>query len=87
MGALLGYVMDTVIAAVMDMSEIDTQTKTAVLRAFNKVIWIQNDLFARNYIAEKESMGDADNGERGVEEGGCPFKGLMVNGNQGVGRL
>jgi hypothetical protein len=75
MGALLGYVVDTVISAVMDMSEIDTQTKMSVLRAFNKVVWIQNDLFARHYIAEKNAQGDEDTGERGVEEGGCPFKG------------
>lgn len=75
MGALLGYVVDIVISAVMDMSEIDTQTKMSVLRAFNKVVWIQNDLFARHYIAEKNAQGDEDTGETGVEEGGCPFKG------------
>jgi hypothetical protein len=52
MDALLGYVMDIVIGAVMDMDVIDTAMKSRVIKAFNKVIWIQNDLFARHYMAE-----------------------------------
>jgi len=51
MGALLGYVVDLVVGAVMDMDVIDTQMKSRVIRALNKVIWIQNDLFTRHYIA------------------------------------
>lgn len=50
MSALLGYVVDIVIGAVMNMEEIDTAMKSRVLRALNKVIWVQNDLFARHYI-------------------------------------
>ena len=42
-GILLGYVMDTLLGAVIAHPELDTETKSAVLRAFNKVIWIQND--------------------------------------------
>ena len=52
MNALLGYVMDVVIDAVMDMDDIDTTMKSRVIKAFNKVIWIQNDLFSRHYMAE-----------------------------------
>lgn len=54
MGALLGYVVDIVVGAVMDMDVIDTQMKSRVIRALNKVIWIQNDLFTRHYIAKGE---------------------------------
>jgi hypothetical protein len=50
MNALLGYVVNIVIGAVMEMNAIDTAMKSKVLRALNKVIWIQNDLFARHYI-------------------------------------
>ena len=50
MNALLGYVVDIVFGAVMDMNEIDTQMKSRVIRALNKVIWIQNDLFSRHYM-------------------------------------
>jgi len=43
MGLLLGYVVDLVIAAVIGHPDLDNETKSAVLRALNKVIWIQND--------------------------------------------
>jgi len=43
MGLLLGYVVDIVIAAVIAHPDLDNETKSAVLRALNKVIWIQND--------------------------------------------
>lgn len=52
-GALLGYVLNVVIGAAMTL-EIDTETKSKVILALNKVLWIQNDLFARHYIAESE---------------------------------
>jgi hypothetical protein len=52
MGVLLGYVLDIVLGAVMQMSEIDDGMKSRVIRALNKVIWIQNDLFTRHYIGK-----------------------------------
>ena len=77
-GALLGYVVDIMVGAVMGMSEIDNEMKSKVMRALNKVLWIQNDLFARHYIEDVEretgemtpppqESGVAKNGE------GCPF--------------
>ncbi|KAF5330521.1 hypothetical protein D9619_005682 [Psilocybe cf. subviscida] len=50
--ALLGYVEDIVINAILTHPDIELETKTAALRAFNKILWIQNDLFARHYIPE-----------------------------------
>ena len=79
MSALLGYVEDIVVAAVLAMDEIDLATKTKVIRAFNKMLWIQNDLMARHYIGG-EGVEDstltppAEEGEK-AEGGGCPFKG------------
>lgn len=50
MGALLGYVVDIVVGAVMPMEEIDNVMKARVIRALNKVVWIQNDLMSRHYV-------------------------------------
>jgi len=84
MGALLGYVIDIVVGAVMDMDVIDNATKSKVIRAFNKVLWIQNDLFARHYIPGQGVEGKGEvtppPGEGEVEGGvktggGCPFSG------------
>ena len=37
-------------SAVMGRDDLPQEVKTATLLAINKVIWIQNDLFARHYI-------------------------------------
>lgn len=66
MGALLGFVVDVVIGAVLEM-DLEIGWKGEVLRAFNKVVWIQNDLMARWYI----DGGEVEVGE--TEGGGCPF--------------
>jgi len=49
---LLGFVEDVVVGAVLGSSELDQETKGKVLSAFNKILWIQNDLFARHYLEE-----------------------------------
>ncbi|KAG9120952.1 hypothetical protein FRC07_003302 [Ceratobasidium sp. 392] len=46
---LLGYVQSMLTSAVM-AQDLPEETKTAVLVAINKVMWIQNDLFARHYM-------------------------------------
>ena len=38
-----GYVEDIVINAVLTHPDLDDATKLAVTRAFNKILWIQND--------------------------------------------
>ncbi|KAK0125268.1 hypothetical protein ONS96_009123 [Cadophora gregata f. sp. sojae] len=83
MGALLGYVVDIVIGAVMSMDVIDIEMKCKVIRALNKVVWIQNDLMARHYLAKSGENGIEElaptpplsEGEGGTEErkGKCPF--------------
>ncbi|KAF9530571.1 Protoglobin-domain-containing protein [Crepidotus variabilis] len=49
---LLAYVNDIVVGAVLEHGELDLPTKTAVVRALGKVLWIQNDLFAKWYIKD-----------------------------------
>ncbi|KAH9216327.1 Protoglobin-domain-containing protein [Leptodontidium sp. 2 PMI_412] len=81
MGALLGHVVDIVVGAVMSMDVIDNDMKCKVIRALNKVIWIQNDLMARHYLAKSgEEVGEAvtpplSDGESEGAKGGCPFSG------------
>lgn len=55
-GALLGYVLNVVIGATMTL-DIDTESKSKVILALNKVLWIQNDLFSRHYINAAEPNG------------------------------
>ncbi|OAP57128.1 hypothetical protein AYL99_07865 [Fonsecaea erecta] len=48
---LLGWVENAVIDIVMGVEKLELQTKVDILKALNKYWWIQNDLFARHYIA------------------------------------
>lgn len=50
--ALLGFVEDIVLNAVMGAEDVDLPTKTKIIRAFNKLLWIQNDLFLKHYAPE-----------------------------------
>ena len=55
MGLLLGYVEDVVVKSVLEMDGVDAETKAKVARAFNKLLWIQNDLFARHYVVDRDT--------------------------------
>ncbi|RAH54347.1 hypothetical protein BO85DRAFT_500176 [Aspergillus piperis CBS 112811] len=46
-GACLGYIQDVLIEGVMGCEKMSLPFRVALIRALGKVIWIQNDLFAR----------------------------------------
>lgn len=48
MNALLGFVADALIATICG-SDLDADTKAKTVRAFSKLLWLQNDLINRHY--------------------------------------
>lgn len=48
MNALLGLLSDLLFEAILGFA-MDDDTKTRTMRAFNKLLWIQNDLVTRHY--------------------------------------
>lgn len=68
---LLGYLEDMIVDAVMGMAEVEFETRVAVFRAWNKVLWVQNDLFARHYVKGVEEVreGKEKVGAAGVWDG------------------
>jgi hypothetical protein len=48
MNALMGFVADALNATVLDLG-LDRQAEITTLRAFNKLLWLQNDLINRHY--------------------------------------
>lgn len=48
MNALMGFVSDALIATITGLG-LDRDTEVRTLRAFNKLLWIQNDLISRHY--------------------------------------
>lgn len=53
MNALMGFVSDAFIATIVGLG-LEPEAQAAALRAFNKLLWIQNDFIVRHYAAEAE---------------------------------
>jgi len=51
MNALLGYVADALNATIFSL-RLDRDTETRTLRAFSKLLWLQNDLINRHYTVQ-----------------------------------
>ena len=49
MNALRGYLHDLLNATIMSL-ELPGDAKTSAIRAFSKLLWIQNDLISRHYL-------------------------------------
>ncbi len=54
MNSLMGFVSDALVATVMNLG-LPRETEVATLRAFNKLLWVQNDLIVRHYGAPLEA--------------------------------
>jgi hypothetical protein len=50
MNALMGFVSDALLAAVMGL-DLPAETKARAVRSLNKLLWLQNDLIVRHYAA------------------------------------
>ncbi|MDZ4687187.1 MAG: protoglobin family protein [Planctomycetaceae bacterium] len=50
MNALMGFVADAFHATILDLG-LDRATEVRTLRAFSKLLWLQNDLITRQYAA------------------------------------
>lgn len=50
MNSLMGFVSDALLATIIGLG-LDSETQAKTVRAFNKLLWIQNDLITRHYQA------------------------------------
>jgi hypothetical protein len=53
MNALMGFVSDALVNVILGL-ELDRATEVRTLRAFNKLLWLQNDLITRHYQEARE---------------------------------
>ena len=56
MNALMGFVSDALTATILSLN-LPRETEVATLRAFNKLLWLQNDLITRHY--QETKVGEA----------------------------
>ncbi len=54
MNALMGFVSDALINTIFSL-DIPNEGKASAIRAFNKLLWLQNDLITRHYQASTAS--------------------------------
>ncbi len=52
MNALMGFVSDALMSTILGLG-LDAATTSRTLTAFNKLLWLQNDLINRHYAAER----------------------------------
>ena len=52
MNALMGFVADALLATITGLG-LEREDEMKCLRAFNKLLWIQNDLITRHYAAQQ----------------------------------
>jgi len=58
MNALMGFVSDAITATILSFN-LDRETEVRTLRAFNKLLWLQNDLITRHYQASAAALSEA----------------------------
>lgn len=58
MDALMGFVSDALIVTITGLG-LDRETEVAALRAFNKLLWIQQDLINNSYQDAQQALGSA----------------------------
>ena len=58
MNALLGFVADALTATILGLG-LPRQREVQTLRAFNKLLWLQNDLIVRHYAIPREPAATA----------------------------
>jgi hypothetical protein len=51
MNALMGFVSDALLNTIFSLG-LDRETEMRTARAFNKLLWVQNDLIGRHYAAQ-----------------------------------
>lgn len=55
MNALMGFVSDALVNTILNLG-LDRETEVCTLRAFNKLLWLQNDLINRHYATVKAEV-------------------------------
>ena len=57
-GACLAFIQDTLTEALLSHPRIEMDRKIALVKALGKVIWIQNDLFAKWYVRDGDEFAE-----------------------------
>lgn len=79
-GACLSFIQDTFIEAILSHPRLQLSRKIALVKALGKVIWIQNDLFAKWYVRDGQEYAGGEMEQLTVEEEGYLHGQRVVGG-------
>jgi len=68
-GVCLGFIQDIIFEALLSHPRLKMDRKIAIVKAISKVLWIQNDLFAKWYVRDGEEY-EAEKKEVEIEKEG-----------------
>lgn len=68
-GMCLGFIQDVVVEAILNHPKLRLDQKTQIVKAMGKILWIQNDLFAKWYVRDGDEFAE-EMKEREVEREG-----------------
>jgi hypothetical protein len=69
-GACLGYIQDVVFEAILAHPRLKLEQKMKIVKALGKVLWIQNDLFAKWYVRDGDEFREGTEEEPAIEPEG-----------------
>jgi Protoglobin len=78
-GACLSFIQDTFTEAILSHPRMQLYRKIALVKALGKVIWIQNDLFAKWYVRDGSEYSDEYVNKAQVEQEGYLHGKKIVN--------
>ncbi|KAJ6440002.1 globin-like-protein [Purpureocillium lavendulum] len=84
LGACLGFIQDIMTEAILSHPRLHLSRKTALVKALNKVIWIQNDLMAKWHVRDGVEFEAVGGGREDVEverEGYLHGKNILGDGS------
>lgn len=55
-GVCLGFIQDVIFEAILSHPRLRIEQKTVIIKALGKVLWIQNDLFAKWYVRDGDEF-------------------------------
>ncbi|KAF3025708.1 hypothetical protein E8E14_014185 [Neopestalotiopsis sp. 37M] len=86
-GACLSFIQDTITEALLSHPRLRMDKKIALVKAIGKVIWVQNDLFAKWYVRDGEEFRDEMEQPEIEKEGYLNGKKILADIEDAPGRL
>ena len=84
-GAALSVIQDILTEAILSHPRLHISRKIAIIKALGKVIWIQNDLFAKWYVRDGEEYGEKTENVVIEKEGYLHGKKILDDDDEDVG--